>query len=35
MPELSWTYGFTATIILTLVAALLPLIYIKQKGLLR
>jgi magnesium transporter len=35
MPELSWMYGFTATIILTLVAALLPLIYIKQKGWLR
>lgn len=35
MPELAWTHGFTATIVLTLLAALLPLIYIKQKGWLR
>ena len=35
MPELSWAYGFTSTIILTAAAALLPLIYIKHKGWLR
>lgn len=35
MPELAWAHGFTATIILTLLAALLPLIYIKHKGWLR
>lgn len=35
MPELSWKYGFTATIIQTLLAALLPLLYIKRKGWLR
>lgn len=35
MPELSWKHGFTMSIALTLVAALLPLIYIKHKGWLR
>jgi len=35
MPELSWEHGFTTSIALTLVAALLPLIYIKRKGWLR
>jgi hypothetical protein len=35
MPELAWEHGFTATIIQTLLAALLPLIYIKKKGWLR
>jgi magnesium transporter len=35
MPELSWKHGFTMSITLTLVAALLPLIYIKRKGWLR
>lgn len=35
MPELSWEHGFTMSISLTLVAALLPLIYIKRKGWLR
>ena len=35
MPELSWKHGFTATIALTLAAALLPLWYIKRKGWLR
>lgn len=35
MPELAWEHGFVATIVLTLLAALLPLIYIKQKGWLR
>jgi magnesium transporter len=35
MPELAWEHGFTATIIQTLLAALLPLIYIKRKGWLR
>lgn len=35
MPELSWKHGFTATIIQTLLAALLPLLYIKKKGWLR
>ncbi len=35
MPELSWEGGFTATIFLTLLAALLPLWYIKRKGWLR
>ena len=35
MPELSWEWGFTVTILLTLVAALLPLWYIKRKGWLR
>lgn len=35
MPELSWKWGFTVTILLTLLAALLPLWYIKRKGWLR
>lgn len=35
MPELTWKHGFTMSIVLTLVAALLPLIYIKRKGWLR
>lgn len=35
MPELSWKYGFTMAITLTLIAALLPLVYIKRKGWLR
>lgn len=35
MPELSWKHGFTMSIMLTLVAALLPLVYIKRKGWLR
>lgn len=35
MPELSWAFGFPATIILTLLAALLPLWYIQRKGWLR
>jgi len=35
MPELSWAPGFTVTIVLTLIAALLPLWYIKRKGWLR
>ncbi|WP_269790821.1 CorA family divalent cation transporter [Stenotrophomonas sp. Iso1] len=35
MPELSWKHGFTMSIMLTLIAALLPLIYIKRKGWLR
>ncbi len=35
MPELSWKHGFTMSIALTLIAALLPLIYIKHKGWLR
>ncbi len=35
MPELAWKHGFPTTIILTLLAALLPLVYIKQKGWLR
>lgn len=35
MPELTWEHGFTATIIQTLLAALLPLLYIKKKGWLR
>lgn len=35
MPELSWEHGFTYSMILTLVAAVLPLIYIKRKGWLR
>jgi magnesium transporter len=32
MPELSWKHGFTMSIALTLIAALLPLIYTKHKG---
>lgn len=35
MPELSWEHGFTYSMLLTLLAALLPLIYIKRKGWLR
>jgi magnesium transporter len=35
MPELAWEHGFTAAIVQTLLAALLPLIYIKRKGWLR
>jgi magnesium transporter len=35
MPELSWKHGFTMSIALTLMAALLPLVYIKRKGWLR
>jgi magnesium transporter len=35
MPELSWKHGFTFSMFLTLLAALLPLIYIKRKGWLR
>jgi len=35
MPELSWEYGFPATILLTLFAAVLPLFYIKLRGWLR
>lgn len=35
MPELSWQHGFAAAIGQTLLAALLPLIYIKHKGWLR
>ena len=35
MPELAWEHSFTATIIQTLLAALLPFLYIKRKGWLR
>lgn len=35
MPELSWEHGFLYSMILTLLAAIMPLIYIKQKGWLR
>lgn len=35
MPELAWMHGFPVTIGLTLVAALLPLLYIKVRGWLR
>lgn len=35
MPELSWKHGFIYSMILTLTAALLPLLYIKRKGWLR
>ncbi len=35
MPELAWQHGFLATTLLTLVAAVIPLAYIKQKGWLR
>ncbi|MCV7145806.1 magnesium transporter CorA family protein [Mycobacterium riyadhense] len=35
MPELEWEYGFLATTLLTLIAAVIPLAYIKQKGWLR
>jgi len=35
MPELSWKHGFIYSMLLTLGAALLPLLYIKHKGWLR
>jgi magnesium transporter len=35
MPELAWKYGFQAAVLLALIAALLPLIYIKWKRWLR
>jgi len=35
MPELSWRLGFPVSIAMTLIAALLPLLYIKRKGWLR
>lgn len=35
MPELSWKHGFIYSMGLTLMAALLPLLYIKRKGWLR
>lgn len=35
MPELSWKHGFSMSIALTLIAALLPLAYIKRRGWLR
>ncbi|SEP00929.1 CorA family divalent cation transporter [Nitrosovibrio sp. Nv6] len=35
MPELSWEHGFIYSMVLTLTAALLPLLYIKRKGWLR
>lgn len=35
IPELTWKHGFTMSIVLTLFAALLPLVYIKRKGWLR
>ena len=35
MPELSWEHGFIYSMVLTLMAALLPLLYIKRKGWLR
>lgn len=35
MPELAWKHGFLATTLTTLVAAVLPLVYIRQKGWLR
>ena len=35
MPELSWKHGFIYSMVLTLTAALLPLLYIKHKGWLR
>lgn len=35
MPELEWEHGFLVTTLLTLVAALIPLAYIKRKGWLR
>lgn len=35
MPELSWDHGFLASILFTLAAALLPLVYIKRRGWLR
>ncbi|OCF89445.1 hypothetical protein AW168_17150 [Nocardia brasiliensis] len=35
MPELEWQHGFLATTLMTLVAAVIPLAYIKRKGWLR
>jgi len=35
MPELTWDHGFLVTTLLTLVAAVIPLWYIKRKGWLR
>ncbi|QIS04073.1 magnesium transporter CorA [Nocardia brasiliensis] len=35
MPELQWQHGFVATTLMTLVAAVIPLAYIKRKGWLR
>ncbi|MEV0292235.1 CorA family divalent cation transporter [Nocardia sp. NPDC050710] len=35
MPELEWQYGFLATTVMTLIAAVIPLVYIKRKGWLR
>ncbi|WP_226367071.1 CorA family divalent cation transporter [Pseudonocardia sp. ICBG162] len=35
MPELQWEHGFLATTLLTLIVALIPLVYIKRKGWLR
>jgi magnesium transporter len=35
MPELDWQQGFLVTTLMTLVAALIPLAYIKHKGWLR
>lgn len=35
MPELGWQHGFPVSILLALVAALLPMIYIKYRGWLR
>jgi magnesium transporter len=35
MPELEWAHGFLATTLFTLIAAVIPLAYIKQKGWLR
>jgi magnesium transporter len=35
MPELAWEHGFLTTTVLTLVAALIPLWYIRRKGWLR
>lgn len=35
MPELSWEHGFIYSMVLTLAAAILPLVYIKYKGWLR
>ncbi|WP_328402668.1 magnesium transporter CorA family protein [Nocardia sp. NBC_00403] len=35
MPELEWQHGLLATTVMTLVAAVIPLVYIKRKGWLR
>ncbi len=35
MPELSWEHGFIYSMMLTLLAAILPLLYIKKRGWLR